>query len=378
MYMKRNFVIIGVVLVLAGIASLALVSRLRQVGPAATEEASATVEVSPIRSQVFVSAINGLSYEIATTTPVAVENHLKTSHTGRALVEGKHSSIIDSDTEILLASLDPDGTHTRIILEAGNIWSRVKKLTDKGEFYEIETQNAVAVVRGTSFGLSYLASTTVLVVTNGTVLFGPKDTESGELIEKSAVLVNAGTKAILVGSSDQVVLKNVEQDDVRSEWFIFNNPAFVLPLSAPKNRLPVKKPEPATTLPPQQKPLPVPTQVQKAATPDLNAETPPNLFSVSPAQISADTSTLITISGEAFGKVVSVAIGGVSISGFRIVNDSSIQVAVTLPAGTYDVAVADAAKHASALGNALVVIGPKEPQSTVAPSQNYYYGQPLP
>jgi hypothetical protein len=128
-----------------------------------------TVKVSPIKTQVFISPLvdeqagtYGTSSEVLGSIDATATDRLKTSHDGRALIEGTHTAVVDSDTEIVLASLNIEEKRTGMVLELGKIWSRAEKLFDKGEFYEIETKNAHAVVRGTSFGVGYRDETTRL------------------------------------------------------------------------------------------------------------------------------------------------------------------------------------------------------------------------
>ena len=82
---------------------------------------------------------------------------IRTSSTGRALLESPngHPTILDYSTELTITNSEEQGNKTKFELFGGSLWSRAKKTAEKGEFFEIKTGNAVAVVRGTSFGLTW-------------------------------------------------------------------------------------------------------------------------------------------------------------------------------------------------------------------------------
>ena len=81
----------------------------------------------------------------------------------------RHRNLLDYDTELTLEESDDTGTHVRGSLGTGAVWARVEKVFGKGEYYTIKTQNAVAVVRGTSFSISYRNNVSKIEVAAGTI-----------------------------------------------------------------------------------------------------------------------------------------------------------------------------------------------------------------
>jgi len=82
--------------------------------------------------------------------------------------------------EGIIASLDPNtevsvnevsAGKTTIKLEAGSVWNKFAKVSGVST-YEVETPNAVATVRGTSFGVTYASEETTMDVGDGNVEFG--------------------------------------------------------------------------------------------------------------------------------------------------------------------------------------------------------------
>ena len=113
--------------------------------------------VTPIAHRVFAMAPNpsGQAFaELATSTRVQTGTRIKTSNTGRAIIEGGHDAFLDFNAEVVVASGDASsGSH--IQLETGKTWSRVKKVFDKGEFYELEHYPKDDVFDGETYSQYY-------------------------------------------------------------------------------------------------------------------------------------------------------------------------------------------------------------------------------
>lgn len=189
-----------------------------------------TKTVKVTREPIALSMIKKTVYHYASSTkqevtePVAAYegDEVETLADGRAIMQMVSGTVttIDYSTKIKIQTHEGD-EHTKVGLESGKVWSTVKKVFGKGEYYEIETQNAVAVVRGTSFGVSFDGKQTILEVTEGTVLLVPID-ENGERLYDRAVLVPAGKKAI-VDELGNITVSDLDSADKSREWFRFNN-----------------------------------------------------------------------------------------------------------------------------------------------------------
>lgn len=183
--------------------------------------------VTPISSNVMIAPVSNTSnFQLISIATKAVSgSHVKTNATGRALLEGINTTVLDSNTELTIATLDMQKNQTRLQLEAGNVWSRVKKLSDEGEFYEIETQHARASVRGTSFGLKREGKKLTLYVTEGVVHFTPIAPQDDTSIQYSDANVKAGQKAILYEDDYLPTVSEITDADKKDPWFVFNNPS---------------------------------------------------------------------------------------------------------------------------------------------------------
>lgn len=177
---------------------------------------------------------------ILTSMDVYQGDTLMTEETGRGVVESNNGTVtvLDYTSQMTIKDEDTSGMHTSNYLSFGNIWARVQKVFDKGEFYEIETQNAVAVVRGTSFGVYILINGTKLVVKEGAVGFIPVDVKTRQRHYELEQIIPSGSKGT-IGTDGKIVVSKLTKTDLNDPWFIFNNPDLA------STTVPVKK----TTVP---------------------------------------------------------------------------------------------------------------------------------
>src|SRR3989344_2988165 len=81
--------------------------------------------------------------------------YVKTSATGRAVIESSNNTttVLDKNSECtIVSSVENKNT---FYLALGGLWAQVQKVFGKGEYYQVQTANAVATVRGTSFGVLF-------------------------------------------------------------------------------------------------------------------------------------------------------------------------------------------------------------------------------
>ncbi len=363
-----------------------------------SQSALPSLLVTPIASNVRVASLEQpLKFQAITSpTQMISGSHVKTDTTGRALIEGVNTTILDSNTEITLSLIDPQKNKTRLQLEAGNVWSRVKKLSDKGEFYEIETQTARASVRGTSFGLSKKGNVTTLYVVEGIVNFGTIPPETDDSIRFSAANVSAGKKAVLVDGALVPIVSDITKKDKQDPWFVFNNPTVGVPPSSATipsvngraQDQPLQRTTPSPSLnetispPPSSEPS-VPTEtIQPPADAQRDQGTPPVaeetvtpnqtitpktettaellLSSVSPSFMSAGSGGVVILTGVGFEKanVFSVFVGKTRFMNFQILNDTTIRFTIgirQMSAGAYDVSVEGSHAEFASLSPGLIL-----------------------
>lgn len=313
-------------------------------------------KVNPLQSGVFISS-EGEERIASETQDVHTGDVIKTDTTGTALIEGGHATYIEPSTTLHIKELRSEGSIFG--LELGGLWARTQKVLEQGEFYEIETHNARAAVRGTSFGvLLGGTSQSMFFVTEGSISLWQKNPETGEIIIESEVVVNAGEKAE-VGEKGIIKSALTQKDD--SGWFRKYNPDWKF--EEVKKEVP-KVSTPVSTKIVEEKPI-TPVSVE----PGVIAPAPIEpvvitssliLTSVVPAEVPfTQTSFVVTLNGVGFLKTKALIIGKQTISNFTIVSDSKIQFDIiknNIPPGAYDVSVLDISNTVSTRSRALTIL----------------------
>ena len=102
---------------------------------------------------------------------------------------------IDGETTIILRDSEFDAKTGKLIvrfeLVAGRIWCKIFSLATDDSAWEVITPTAVAVVRGTAFGVEYLNNKTSVVGAENMVEVIPVDSETKELIKAASAKVLA-------------------------------------------------------------------------------------------------------------------------------------------------------------------------------------------
>ncbi len=243
--------------------------------PESLESGVRAATATALKADVFLMSPGTEETPIEQTAVIHFGNTLRTSETGRALIDtdGGGSVMLDYASNFTLLG---DETHTTAQLATGQAWARVEKLFGQGEFFEIETGNAVAMVRGTAFGVSYRENATVVLVTEGTVAVVPRDPETGMRDMKRTVLVREGQKAVV--DNGTVTVGPLTDADRRQEWFEENNPQTtgstvekpVRVLTPGENPAPIATNTPAV----RDEPTPTPKATDTPASPEEETSTP--------------------------------------------------------------------------------------------------------
>ena len=367
--MKINLpIVVGVIIIVVAITAFFLLRGEEAVTESAVVSISPTLATTLAPDMTLITTNNSKPQTVGSSTPIYVGDTLTTSHTGRGLLQWTNgtTALLDYDTKLTLEENDRTGTHVRGSLGAGTIWTRVEKVFGKGEYYEIKTQNAVAVVRGTSFGISYKGGMTALHVATGTVNLIPVDPSTGEPLEGKEVLVSGGNKATL-DDSGLVRVSPLTAADERAPWQLYDVPEFKAHAPAPDTSQTTLPPSPLQTAP-QIKSVPseiksVPSEAIAPTTPPVNAVNEENacasfsefqgsatgsalkLTSVSPLSVSQSGQNTVTLTGEGFICVTTITIGEKTLSGesdFVVASNSSITLSSgLLPVGIFDIVMND-------------------------------------
>lgn len=124
---------------------------------------------------------------------------IATDATGRAIIHFQDGSIarIDRNTEFVLETATYDLSHKTLMvamkLASGRIWSRIVDLATPASLWEIKTTNAVAVVRGTAFGIEYIDGVSRVIGSEDKVTVIPIDPKTNKRVEEEAVVITPDT-----------------------------------------------------------------------------------------------------------------------------------------------------------------------------------------
>lgn len=369
-------IVIGTITTACAVVGILIYLNLRQLPavlpPKVTAPELSVITATPVMSEVYAAPPSAATFvfsEITAPTQLTSGSHIKTSATGRAIIEGVNTTLLDTNSELTLALLDTEKNQSDFQLYVGSLWARVQKLSDKGEYYEIETHNAHASVRGTSFGIVQDEKSSTLFVAEGVVSFGPT---LGPFI-----LVPAGKKAVVVGDSAAIV-SDLSAADKALPWFTYNNPRAGIAPPSTKAALPANTVQPIKIDSAEPVPEPIseptvidvidepitiiePTPAEPIPVPVVTAPTPKiSLSSVSPRSIVEGSTASITLTGTNFvsADASSVMVGTTTITAFTVVNDTTIQFIFDtrgFTAGAYNVTVQDAAGIRSTVRSGLTI-----------------------
>ena len=299
------------------------------------------VHVTPIHSDVSVKEGVSAFAVISEAKAVISGSTVKTSSTGRALIESASSHItrLDYDSQITISE---EQRHTQIQLASGAVWSRLMNVFDSGETYDVQTPNAIASVRGTSFGVWYQTNTTILIVIEGEVLFSPLDAPD------KAVHVRAGYKATRVGTGP-VKVEPLGKADRQLPWVTFNTDTPAVPSPTVTNSGVPTGTTPAPTEPSPTTPTTA-TQPAPVSSRDLV-----RLSGINPTSIVEGSQEILTITGRNLDQVETLTIGGTQIY-FSKVNTTTITASAPgLTPGRYSVSITAPDGRVSILSSALTV-----------------------
>lgn len=211
--MKKVFyLVIIVILVFAGVFFFA--TRLKAPSSSPEEEnadlsgatTTTTVEMNAARPWIevmenSVQVKNGETWENLKTGDELEDGAMvKTNETGFAEIHMPDGSAIrlDSASQISLDVADYDENNdtlqVKVKLIAGRVWSKIIELATSDSFWEVETTNAVAAVRGTSFGMEYTDDETQVIGLENTVEVEAIDSTTSEHFGRAKITPDAMLK----------------------------------------------------------------------------------------------------------------------------------------------------------------------------------------
>lgn len=254
--MNSKVIIFIVLVAIIAIASLGFLYMLQSKNNTVPEKVDEEIKNPPsvmslltvINSNVQVKPFSLENFqEVKGNAQVTQGDTVKTSLTGRAVLESENSTtVVDKNSEIIIKD-QSENNKTTIQIESGSLWSRIEKFFGQGEYYQVQTPNSVAAVRGTSFGVSYINFVTVILVAEGQVTVISIDPITKEQIG-GEVIVIAGQKATIVNGKAPFV-QVIGEVEKRSEWYQFNQPQGINNPTVPTKKAPSSSitPQPPAT-----------------------------------------------------------------------------------------------------------------------------------
>lgn len=175
-----------------------------------TQGARATVS----RNGESTEAANDMElYAGDTVEVVAGEINILYPETGMSLIEAPAKFTILPDE-----GAGDEGIGTKLLLEAGKVWTRLERLLGKEESFSVEASNVVATVRGTAFGVAIAdGNVDVSVAESQVKVIGQAMLNTGKMTS-SSVLIAAGN-AVRINPNDLVKtanLRTVMQRQIRT------------------------------------------------------------------------------------------------------------------------------------------------------------------
>ncbi len=357
---------IAILIILGGLAFWKYSPKKIEVKSVETVEQATTttpsISINPIQQTVSISREDDSFKLISDVEKVKPGTTVKTGSSGRALVDSSsaHKTLLDYNSELVIKDDSQKEKKTKISLVSGAVWARLEKVFDSGEYYEVKTSNAVATVRGTSFGVWYSNHTTTIVVTEGSIFVSAIDEATTEVISGSEVVVTAGNKAIIT-KDGKIIISPITSSDKSSAWYKYNNPNdVIIPVKVPITTK--TYPTPAEVIPSYVTPTSAPTP-QPYPTPTY--PTPATAFSIisfTPSTIVADPGASITVKGEGFTKLKSVIVGQTSVQNYTILSPTSIRIPVDqIPTGTYTINLIDLSNNIAQSVSQVTITAPQYP-----------------
>lgn len=196
--MRKIFFGIISILVIAGLAWFFFWQK-QLPATAPGEQVNETAEKGWIevinRGAYLVNTDGTLGSELKTGDELTGGQTLMTDQTGLANLHFSDGSVARLETQTKVDLKDFEyfpGNKTlkvKIFLQSGRIWSRIKALMTTQSYWEVETSNAVAAVRGTSFGVVYVPGQTTIIGSVHLINVNAIDPQTKQLIEHNTAYV---------------------------------------------------------------------------------------------------------------------------------------------------------------------------------------------
>ena len=357
-----------------------------------TQSADSVYILAVLEPNVLVKQENQANFaEVSKSARVKAGDEIKTSSTGRASLLYPNGNVtnIDRDSHLKIKTLEENGDKSTLTLLVGGILAKVRNALGVGDYYQVETQNSVASVRGTIFAVKFKENISSVLVLENKVLVSAMDPKTGEAIkDHGAVEVESGEKvevksdrlpsadypleAKLLTKEDlaeEFIKRSLDQEDLKKESIrkIFEK----VKESLPKEPVLMPTVLPRLTATPKPTATLSPTPLVLSPTPELIRETIKETLTLTPIPVLIQTSLIsvtpktlelsaerqeIVINGQKLTGTKQVFIGE-SAASFFVLDEATIFAALPsdLKAGVYDIVIVTSKGEKLRLDNALTV-----------------------
>ncbi len=223
--MKQKGILIGILsfIVLLGVVSFIW-------WESQMDRTSVTDNVKGVREDTFSSEIileifNGPVTVVANGKAINAKNGMAlkqgyvvaTSENGRAQIVFPNGTVtrLDRSTTITLEKAQVSPQQVEILVNDGQIWSRIAELL-QNETYLTVSENINASVRGTSYGHSLINKIDQIITTKGEVVGSCAN-------KKQEGVVSKGQKGVFTCGDDNLEIINISNNDIENEWLQFNS-----------------------------------------------------------------------------------------------------------------------------------------------------------
>ena len=181
--------------------------------PVAEESHAGKAWIQVTKPGVFIIANDNTTTTLSSGDELHEGATIMTDATGLANVVFVDGSVarLDSNTRVTVLSGSYDkGTKTlsaRFKLTAGNLWSKIIALATPESYWEVQTSNAIAAVRGTAFGVSYDKETTRIIGSEHTVTVKAVNPKTNEIITDQETTVGEGKYIVITVADIEPLIK---------------------------------------------------------------------------------------------------------------------------------------------------------------------------
>jgi len=203
--MKKTIIFLLIIIVIVGIGGWALMTAYAS----SIDIEDPAIWLYEEKGSVYYNSDGEGFINVSGETPLMQGDSVKTDENSKAKIVFYDSQeiILDENTEIeitkgVIDENSPLLTKVKVNLKEGQVWSRLLELLHPDAAFEVEADNVVATVRGTSFNVSYLGDEVNVAVFENSISVSD---EEGEVeVNEEDVLIYQPVKMDDTASADEI------------------------------------------------------------------------------------------------------------------------------------------------------------------------------